>query len=144
MKNTSKRYKKDDLEVIWQPSKCSHAGVCAKSLGEVFNPNRRPWIDLNAGDKNSIVETVQSCPSGALSLARQDQNGSKPEESEAKTSTMSARVIQDGPLLVSGEMVIDLADGKQLIKKNPALCRCGASQNKPFCDGSHTKSGFKG
>lgn len=61
-----------------------------------------------------------------------------------KESLLRIRVIPNAPLLVEGKVELVLADGTTVIKENPHLCRCGISQNKPFCDGSHTKIGFKG
>lgn len=56
------------------------------------------------------------------------------------------KVIQNGPYLVQGDdtTVIDWNGATYAIPKRPfALCRCGGSTNKPFCDGTHSKTGFK-
>ena len=56
------------------------------------------------------------------------------------------KVLQNGPYLVLGDDVtaVDWNGATYAISKRPfALCRCGASTNKPFCDGTHTKAGFK-
>jgi len=63
---------------------------------------------------------------------------------ETKDSLLKIKVLPNGPLLVQGSVELTMADGSVISKENPALCRCGASQNKPFCDGSHAKIGFKG
>ena len=53
-------------------------------------------------------------------------------------------VMDDGPLIASGLDLLEDRDGRELpIKEKAALCRCGASRNKPFCDGSHREAGFK-
>lgn len=62
---------------------------------------------------------------------------------EEKKSLLKIKVLPNAPLLIEGEVEITLADGTVVEKKNPHLCRCGASQNKPFCDGAHVKIGFK-
>lgn len=62
---------------------------------------------------------------------------------EEKDSLLKIKLIPNGPLLVEGKVEITLADGTTVEKDKPHLCRCGASQNKPFCDGSHVKVGFK-
>lgn len=141
MGDVIKRYQKDGLEVVWQPGICTHSGICARSLGEVFNPKRRPWIDLNAADQQSIIDTVKHCPSGALSLGTA---ADAPAESKSKGSLVSLKVVENGPVLVQGEVTITLADGSEKSQKSMALCRCGESANKPFCDGSHSTAGFKG
>lgn len=63
---------------------------------------------------------------------------------ENKESLLKIKVLPNGPLFVEGKMEITLVDGTTDIKDKAAFCRCGASQNKPFCDGSHAKIGFKG
>lgn len=63
-----KKYKKEDLEVIWNPDLCIHSGNCARGLPKVFDPKRKPWIDLDQDEKDRIREQVMACPSGALSL----------------------------------------------------------------------------
>lgn len=62
---------------------------------------------------------------------------------ESKESLLKIKVLPNAPLLVQGKVEIVLTDGTTEVKENPALCRCGASKNKPYCDGSHMKIGFK-
>lgn len=63
---------------------------------------------------------------------------------EKKESLLKIKVMPNAPLLVEGTVELTLTDGSTIVKTNPHLCRCGASQNKPYCDGSHAKIGFKG
>jgi uncharacterized Fe-S cluster protein YjdI len=63
-----KEYKKEDLTIIWNASKCTHSAVCAKGLPSVFKPKERPWIQTENETKERIREQVLKCPSGALSL----------------------------------------------------------------------------
>lgn len=63
------KYVKEDITVIWQPGKCMHSGVCVKGLADVFDPRRKPWIDVSKAKKELIIKQVKCCPSGALSLA---------------------------------------------------------------------------
>jgi uncharacterized Fe-S cluster protein YjdI len=67
-----KKYSKDDITVVWQPHICEHSGICARELGSVFNPHRRPWIDMDAATAERIVEQVERCPSGALTWRKTD------------------------------------------------------------------------
>ena len=62
------KYKKDNLTVIWKPEICIHSGICAKGLQNVFNPRRRPWIDVTQAEAHQIKEQIKKCPSGALSF----------------------------------------------------------------------------
>jgi uncharacterized Fe-S cluster protein YjdI len=68
-----KRYSRDGVTVIWKPALCRHSGICARGLPDVFNPRRRPWIELQHADVASITLQVDRCPSGALSWTRQDE-----------------------------------------------------------------------
>lgn len=139
MSDIIKEYSNDDITVVWQPAKCSHSTVCAKSLSDVFNPNARPWINMQGGDTESIAATVNQCPSGALSI--KDEN----MDNEAdKDSRITMKAFKNGPILISCDASITMPDGTVQQVSNPALCRCGASANKPFCDGSHVKQGFEG
>ncbi len=62
---------------------------------------------------------------------------------EKKDSLLKIKVLPNAPLFVEGTVELVLADGTTVIKQNPHLCRCGASKNKPYCDGAHIKAGFK-
>lgn len=64
-------YFADEVIVEWRPALCGHSGVCVRSLPAVFDPTRRPWIDLAAADPDGIVAAVARCPSGALRARRQ-------------------------------------------------------------------------
>ena len=65
-----KRYSNGEITVVWQPSLCVHSGICARGLPKVFDPRRRPWVILDGFDTATIVEQVERCPSGALSIER--------------------------------------------------------------------------
>ena len=131
-------YRNDAIEVHWEPRFCIHSRSCIRRLGKVFDPSARPWIDVDAADPDEIAETILTCPTGALHFRRID--GGEQEAAAAET-TVEAR--PNGPLFVRGRLRVVDADG-QLIREDTrlALCRCGASENKPFCDGSHRRIGF--
>ena len=67
-KEIIKRYSNGEITVVWQPSLCVHSGICARGLPKVFDPRRRPWVILDGFDSKTIVEQVERCPSGALSI----------------------------------------------------------------------------
>ena len=64
---TVKEYQKEDLTVLWNPKKCIHAGVCVKTLPEVYDPKAKPWITPEHASKEAIKHQIDHCPSGALS-----------------------------------------------------------------------------
>jgi len=63
-----KKYAKEDVIVVWNPSLCQHSTKCFHGLPEVFNPSIRPWINVEGADKEMILEQVKKCPSGAISI----------------------------------------------------------------------------
>ena len=132
-------YENDAIEVHWEPRLCIHVRNCVRGLGQVFDPSARPWIQVDAADPDAIAQTILSCPTGALHFQRLD--GGEQEEAPAET-TVEPR--PNGPLFVRGRVKVVDADGR-LIREDTrlALCRCGASENKPFCDASHRRIGFK-
>ena len=74
MKQITKTYPIDDLVVRWEPHKCIHSAVCFKGLPQVFDPTKRPWVNIKGAPKDEIAAQVKKCPSGALSL-QMDENG---------------------------------------------------------------------
>ena len=128
-----KEYSKDDLTVYWKPDRCIHSEKCFKGLSSVFNPKARPWVNIDGASIDEIRKQVDTCPSGALSH----------NQSEETTET-TVEVTKDGPLIFKNGLSVIMPDGSSFEKEGVvALCRCGASGNKPFCDGSHKREGFK-
>jgi len=62
----TKHYTNGEITVVWKPEICEHSGICARGLGKVFDPGRRPWIELQHSDSNTISAQVEQCPSSAL------------------------------------------------------------------------------
>jgi uncharacterized Fe-S cluster protein YjdI len=69
----TKRYSNGEITVVWKPDLCIHSGICARGLHQVFDPRRRPWIELQHSDSATIAAQVAKCPSGALSLEPVDE-----------------------------------------------------------------------
>lgn len=125
------------IEVHWEPRLCIHTRNCVRSLGAVFDPDRRPWVDPDAADPDAVAAAVTTCPTGALHFVRTD--GGPQEDAGDLTVTPRPR----GPLFLRGRVRIQDAEGRVIREDTRvALCRCGGSQNKPFCDGSHRTNGF--
>ena len=132
-------YQNSEIAVSWEPKLCIHAGYCFRGLPDVFQPQNRPWVKIDAATAEKIAETVMTCPTGALHFKRLDGG---PQEPRSEEMTINAR--PNGPLYVRGHVQIT-GTGGQLIREDTrvALCRCGHSANKPFCDGSHRRVGFR-
>jgi len=126
------------IRVRFDPRRCIHAAECARGLPAVFDPEKRPWIDPDGAPADDVANVIHRCPSGALTYERLDGGPSEPEPDE-NTVTLSP----DGPVYVRGRLQVSSASGEELFTgTRVALCRCGASANKPFCDGAHTDAGF--
>ncbi len=132
-------YRNAHIAVAWEPKLCIHAATCFRNLPEVFQPQSRPWVKVDAATADQIADVVMQCPTGALHFERFDDGPAEPLPEE---TTIDAR--PNGPLYVRGRVRI-LGPGGQLIRADTrlALCRCGHSGNKPFCDGTHRRVGFR-
>jgi CDGSH-type Zn-finger protein len=120
---------------------CSHAAECVNNLSSVFKLGSRPWINPDASKTNEIIDVVRKCPSGALSYSIDGVEYRDPEEQRNPTVT----VLKNGPYHIIGGIELigeNIQFGEGASKEHYTLCRCGASENKPFCDGSHKSSKF--
>jgi uncharacterized Fe-S cluster protein YjdI len=148
MSKDTLKYTNDEVTVAWKPKVCIHSTLCWKGLLEVFNPRERPWIKMDGASTEKIIEQVRKCPSGALSyyLNAEASAEENPGKIVAEAATiMKIEVSANGPYIINTECLIVHSNGKEEIKNGSvALCRCGASGNKPYCDGSHNKIGFTG
>ena len=138
MKTLKKEYQKGATTVVWEPGKCVHSEKCWRGLIEVFNPKKKPWINVDGASEDRIIDQVGHCPSGALSI----RSNTNLESNEVATSI---NMVANGPLLISPPVQITFPDGSEREEERPiALCRCGHSSKKPYCDGSHKKMNFEG
>lgn len=136
----TKEYSNGEVTIVWDAKKCIHSGICVKGLPSVFRPKVRPWINIDVAKTNVLVNQVKQCPSGALSFYMNDENDKTSEVLNTKIE-----VLENGPLLVYGTLNVTQKDGFiELKNKTTAFCRCGASNNKPYCDGAHVKNDFRG
>jgi CDGSH-type Zn-finger protein/uncharacterized Fe-S cluster protein YjdI len=137
---TIHQYPGHAVDVSWDKRLCIHVGECGRAEGELFVGGRNPWCDPNvAGSAGAVAEVCQRCPTGALTYVRKD--GGAAEVAPARNQVV---VANDGPLYVSGDLVIDgAADDQPGVRFRAALCRCGASKNKPFCDNGHRELRFE-
>lgn len=63
-----KEYSNGEITIVWQPGKCCHAGICVKTLPQVYNPKEKPWIKTEKATSAELIDQVAKCPSGALSI----------------------------------------------------------------------------
>ena len=173
--NRNRKYSNGTITVVWQPAECIHAGVCFSSLRKVFDPIKRPWVNIQGASTEEIIDVVERCPTRALTFFWDDPEKATADKAhspkifdikelpglfpdptaeelaakaaEADGTAPSAKITfrQGGPLVVEGHFNIIGEDGKTIQSKlkMASLCRCGLSDNQPFCDGAHFKAGFR-
>jgi len=127
-------YDGNDISVSFDSSKCIHSRQCVLGLPNVFQANvEGPWINPDNATTEEITAIAHACPSGAITYERHD--GGR-DEAAPLVNTMFVR--ENGPLAIHADLTVDgKNDGFRA-----TLCRCGASKNKPYCDGSHTEVKF--
>lgn len=131
-------YDSADVSVIFDGARCIHAARCVRGLPRVFDTAARPWMRPANASADEVVEVVARCPTGALHTVRHDGG---PDEQVPPEVTVEP--VPDGPLHVRGAAaLVDPSGGVLDPGPRYALCRCGASGNRPFCDGSHARVGF--
>jgi CDGSH-type Zn-finger protein/uncharacterized Fe-S cluster protein YjdI len=133
-----KAYRSERITVSFDLQRCIHAKECVRGLPEVFDFERRPWIQPERAEPDAITTVVLRCPSGALQFEREDGVRETPQEENV------IAITENGPLYARGEIEIMSREGDTLFRETRvALCRCGASHNKPFCDNTHEEIGFR-
>ncbi len=126
------------ITVTWSRKRCIHVAECVRGLPAVFKPGSVPWVEPSQAAADRVAEVVCRCPTGALHYERHDGGATEP------VPVVNTVVPDpDGPFYLSGDIEVVAEDGAPLVRDTRiALCRCGASKNRPFCDGSHWDAGF--
>jgi uncharacterized Fe-S cluster protein YjdI/CDGSH-type Zn-finger protein len=138
-RDIKREYATDEIAVLWEPAYCIHSANCIRSQPEVFNPRDRPWVHVERATADEIAAAILRCPTGALHFRRLDGG---PEEEPRDPATVLP--VPDGPLELRGAItVLDQDGGVFREDTRVALCRCGESRSKPFCDNSHRLAGFR-
>jgi CDGSH-type Zn-finger protein/uncharacterized Fe-S cluster protein YjdI len=117
------------LTLLYETKKCIHARFCVTGAPKVFIANvQGPWIDPDGIEVDKLVEIAHACPSGAIRYRRKD---GKHDEVAPEVNLLAIR--EAGPYAVRAPITLN----GEFAGFRATLCRCGASKNKPFCDGSH-------
>ncbi len=126
----TKTYSGTDIDISFDAKRCIHARNCFLKLPQVFDPERRPWVDPDAAPAEEIAAMIRTCPSGALTFTRAAQP-------EAAPGINRAQILENGPMALHGNLTVA---GEAMTRAT--LCRCGKTKNPPFCDYSHVDAGF--
>lgn len=157
--SSERKYRNKDITVYWKPSACVHASYCYRELIEVFDPGRRPWVDMSGSTTSNIIEVVNMCPTEALSWKWNDDEKNKnigddqlnhvkfrrPElmninDYDTEEESLSVKIMANGPVIIRGNFTFSYQGIKKEIYGGLiSICRCGASDHMPFCDGRHRK-----
>jgi CDGSH-type Zn-finger protein/uncharacterized Fe-S cluster protein YjdI len=133
------RYPGKDADVTWDQRLCIHIGECGRAKGDLFVTGRKPWCQPDLTTVAEVVDVCERCPSGAL--VYQVKDGKTVERPAAENTIV---VTYNGPLFARGALAIASAPPDMAgVQFRAALCRCGHSKNKPFCDNSHEAAGFR-
>jgi CDGSH-type Zn-finger protein/uncharacterized Fe-S cluster protein YjdI len=134
-----RHYVDERIDVSYDATRCIHAAECVHRLPAVFDTGRRPWILPAGADADAIAAVVAKCPTGALHAIRLD--GGDAEDVPVENVIVPT---PDGPHYVRGQVHLRSPEvDVTLDDVRVALCRCGQSRNKPFCDNSHRDAGFR-
>ncbi|PCI40317.1 MAG: hypothetical protein COB53_01585 [Elusimicrobia bacterium] len=139
--NKRRDYTGKEVTVHYNLGICSHAAYCITGLPQVFDVEKKPWVQPDNASVEEVIDVVRRCPSGALSVTAAEKTISGDGTTEPKMI-----VIPNGPLVVKGgaELTgqgVSWAEGTT--SDHFTLCRCGKSKNRPFCDGTHKEAPFE-
>ena len=138
-KNPIFEFSGGQADVRWDQRLCIHMNECNKATGDLFDGARKPWCQPGLASVGEVKDVIERCPSGALSYRVKD--GGTVETAPAENTIV---VGYNGPLFVRGDLTIaGAAEDMPGVRFRAALCRCGRSANKPFCDNSHETTNFQ-
>ncbi|MEO1642094.1 MAG: ferritin-like domain-containing protein [Pseudomonadota bacterium] len=125
----------EHLTLSFDGKKCIHARFCVTGAPKTFLANvEGPWLHPDETHPDRLAAIAEACPSGAITVVRRD---GRPDETAPEVNL--AHIRENGPLAVQAEIVLNgKPDGFRR-----TLCRCGKSERKPYCDGSHVEAGFE-
>jgi len=120
MDENDRNYSNGEITVFWKPKKCIHATICYTQLNEVFNPRKRPWVDMSGATTDKIIDMVNRCPTDALTyrynkdLEGQISEGIK-DLPKVEEKPVEIQIMKDGPIVVTGKIKLTDKEGKELI-----------------------------
>jgi uncharacterized Fe-S cluster protein YjdI/CDGSH-type Zn-finger protein len=132
----ARAYSAPGVTVFYDRGRCLHFAECIRGLPEVFDARKRPWIQPENASAEDVAEVVRRCPSGALHYRLKE---GPPEEPEQPTRV---GLVANGPINLRGDLSIDVPAGR-MREVRASLCRCGRTENEPFCDKACSCTGWR-
>jgi uncharacterized Fe-S cluster protein YjdI/CDGSH-type Zn-finger protein len=130
----ARAYTGPDVTVFYDRGRCLHFAECVRGLPEVFDVDKRPWIQPQNDSAEQVAEVVRRCPSGALLYRLQG-----PREDPERPTRVA--FVANGPMNLRGDLSIDVPAGR-MREVRASLCRCGHTENEPFCDKACSRTGW--
>ena len=131
----ARAYTAPGVTVFYDRGRCLHFAECVRGLPEVFDVRKRPWIQPENATAEEVAEVVRRCPSGALHYQLEEGPREEPEQ------PTRVEFVSNGPINLRGELSIELPAGR-MREVRASLCRCGLTENEPFCDNACTRTGW--
>ena len=134
----ARAYTAPEVTVYYDRGRCLHFAECVRGLPEVFDLKKRPWIQPENASAEEVAEVVRRCPSGALHYRLEEKEG-PPEQPVRPTQV---EFVTDGPINLRGELIIVVPGEGSMQEVRASLCRCGLTENEPFCDKACSRAGW--
>ena len=131
----AKAYGAPGVTVYYERGRCLHFAECVRGLPQVFDVKKRPWIQPENASAEQVAEVVRRCPSGALHYRLEEGPSEQPEQ------PTRVEFVSNGPINLRGDLSIDVPAGR-MREVRASLCRCGLTENEPFCDKACSRTGW--
>jgi uncharacterized Fe-S cluster protein YjdI/CDGSH-type Zn-finger protein len=132
----ARAYTAPGVTVFYDRGRCLHFAECVRGLPQVFDARKRPWIQSENASAEEVTEVVRRCPSGALHYRLKEGPCEEPEQ------PTRVEFVANGPINLRGDLSIDVPGGGRMREVRASLCRCGRTENEPFCDEACSRSGW--
>ena len=128
-------YTAPGVTVFYDRGRCLHFAECVRGLPQVFDVEKRPWIQPQNASADEVAEVVRRCPSGALHYRLEEGPAEEPEQ------PTRVELVANGPINLRGDLSIEVSTGR-MGEVRVSLCRCGRTDNEPFCDKACSRTGW--
>jgi len=132
----ARAYTAPGVTLFYDRGRCLHFAECVRGLPQVFDVANRPWIQPQNASADDVAEVVRRCPSGALHYRLEGRPREQPEQ------PTRVEFVSNGPINLRGDLSIAVSAGR-MREVRASLCRCGRTQNEPFCDEACSRTGWR-